>query len=195
MPNAPMPPCLSIFEDFNYRLRSSGIGALLLIGCLLWLGLASPGGVSAADGADIYTVVRVYDGDTILVEGPGGRKQVRLLGIDAPETSKGKGEPGQPYSRKAQRHLAGLILNRPVTLSVHGADRYQRILAVVYCGGQDVNRAMLQAGLAEVYRGRTPEGFDKSPYLASEAEARKAETGMWRQGDDYVSPIRWKHPR
>jgi len=176
-------------------LRSAGIGALLLIGGLLWLGLAGPGGVSAADEADIYTVVRVYDGDTILVEGPGGRMPVRLLGIDAPETSKGKGEPGQPYSRKAQRHLAGLILNRPITLSVHGADRYQRILAVVYCSGQDVNHAMLQAGLAEVYRGRTPEGFDKSPYLAAEAEARKAETGMWRQGGDYVSPIRWKHPR
>ena len=142
---------------------------------------ASSGGYSSLDGP--------------LVEGPRGKKQVRLLGIDAPETSKGKGKPGQPYSRKAQRHLAGLILNRPVTLAVHGEDRYQRTLAVVYCSGQDVNHAMLKAGLAEVYRGRTPETFDKAPYLSAEAEARDSRTGMWRQGADYVSPIRWKHPR
>lgn len=171
------------------------VWVLLLLGGLLWLGLIGPARLWAADGADIYTVIRVYDGDTILVEGAGGRKLVRLLGIDAPETSKGKGAPGQPYSRKAQRHLAALTLNRTVTLSEHGEDRYKRTLAVVFCGGLDVNRSMLQAGLAEVYRGRTPESFDKAPYLTSETEARESRVGMWRQGADYVSPIRWKHPR
>ena len=119
----------------------------------------------------------------------------RLLGIDAPETSKGKGEPGQPYSRAAQRHLADLILNRTVTLAVYGEDRYHRVLAVVYYESRDINLAMIQAGLAEVYRGRTPDGFAKAPYFASEAEARETRTGMWQQGDAYVSPIRWKHPR
>jgi endonuclease YncB( thermonuclease family) len=53
---------------------------------------------------------------------------------------------------------------------------------------------MIQAGLAEVYRGRTPDEFDKTPYLASEAQARQARAGMWRQGSDYISPLRWKHP-
>ena len=54
---------------------------------------------------------------------------------------------------------------------------------------------MIRAGLAEVYRGRTPDGFDKAPYRKTEAQARKNRTGMWRQGADYISPIRWKHPR
>lgn len=148
-----------------------------------------------ADALKSYTVLRVYDGDTILISGPGGRKVIRLLGIDAPETSKDKGEPGQPYSKKARQHLAGLILNRTVTLVVYGEDRYQRTLAVVYCDAQDINHAMIQAGLAEVYKGRTPDDFHKAPYLKTEAEARQAGTGMWRQGADYVSPIRWKHPR
>jgi micrococcal nuclease len=169
-------------------------GILLLIG-LLWAADADLDRPVAGAADKGYTVVRVVDGDTILVEGSGGRETVRLLGIDAPETSKGKGEPGQPYSRKAQRHLAGLVLNRTVALVVYGRDRYKRILAVVYCDNRDINRAMLQAGLAEVYRGRTPETFDKTPYLQSEADARQSRTGMWRQGDAYVSPIRWKHPR
>jgi endonuclease YncB( thermonuclease family) len=140
-------------------------------------------------------VLKVYDGDTILVAAPGQRQMVRLLGIDAPETSKGKGQPGQPYSQKARRHLADLILAQTVTLVVYGEDRYQRMLAVVYRGDQDINHPMIQAGLAEVYRGRTPRDFDKAPYLESEAHARQAGIGMWRQGSAYMSPIRWKHPR
>lgn len=167
----------------------------LLVVCVL---LISGNGLGKAAGANALTrgtVVRVYDGDTILISGPGERNVIRLLGIDAPETSKGKGKPGQPYSQKARRHLAGLILDRAVTLVVYGEDRYHRTLAVVYCDDRDINHAMLQAGLAEVYRGRTPDGFDKTPYLKTEADARKTHTGMWRQGADYVSPIRWKHPR
>ena len=141
-----------------------------------------------------WRVLRVYDGDTVLVSGGSGQRVVRLLGIDAPETSKASGEPGQPYSRKAQQHLADLILNRSVTLVLYGQDRYQRLLAIVYHGGKDINHAMLRAGLAEVYRGRTPEGFDKTPYLATQRHARRERRGMWRQGAAYTSPLRWKHP-
>ena len=162
---------------------------------LVALILAGAARSSAAGSVPLYNVTRVFDGDTIRVKGAGGAETVRLLGIDAPETSKGHGEPGQPYSRKSQRHLAGLVLNRLVTLEVYGRDRYGRSLAVVYRDGEDINRAMLQAGLAEVYRGRTPDAFDKAPYLAVEEQARRSQTGMWRQGDAYVSPIRWKHPR
>lgn len=173
---------------------------ILALGWLLaiaLLGLAEPGcqALAGDKAARHHTVVRVYDGDTILVVGAAGRQVIRLLGIDAPETAKGKGEPSQPYSQKARRHLASLILERRVTLKPYGQDRYQRILAVVYCDDQDINHTMIRDGLAEVYRGRTPEGFDKNPYLKSEAQARRAGIGMWRQGANYVSPIRWKHPR
>lgn len=169
--------------------------AVLVAVGLLWLAATGGFWTVCAAPSEPYRVLRVYDGDTILVSGAGGRKVIRLLGIDAPETSKGKGEPGQPYSRVAQRHLADLILNRTVTLVAYGEDRYHRVLAVVYCESRDINHAMIEAGLAEVYRGRTPDGFAKAPYLATESEARESCTGMWRQGDAYVSPIRWKHPR
>jgi micrococcal nuclease len=169
--------------------------AVLVAVGFLWLAATGEFWTVCAAPSEPYRVLRVYDGDTILVSGAGGRKVIRLLGIDAPETSKGKGEPGQPYSRVAQRHLADLILNRTVTLVAYGEDRYHRVLAVVYCESRDINHAMIEAGLAEVYRGRTPDGFAKSPYLATETEARETRTGMWQQGDAYVSPIRWKHPR
>ena len=180
------------------RIRAAGSGirpkGFMCLG-LLWAVLfVLAQGVHAADRSGPWTVLKVYDGDTVLVAGAGQRQVVRLLGIDAPETSKAPGEPGQPYSRKARQHLADLVLNRSVNLLAYGEDRYQRTLAVLFNGQEDINHAMIQAGLAEVYRGRTPEGFDKAPYLASEAQARRARRGMWRQGDAYRSPMKWKHP-
>jgi endonuclease YncB( thermonuclease family) len=179
-------------QPLQRRIRRYAV--LVAVG-LLWLGATGGDRPVWASPPEPYRVLRVYDGDTILVSGAGERNVIRLLGIDAPETSKGKGEPGQPFSNQARRYLAGLILDRTVTLAVYGEDRYHRLLAVVYYESRDINHAMIQAGLAEVYRGRTPDGFAKAPYLATEAEARKTRTGMWQQGDAYVSPIRWKHPR
>jgi endonuclease YncB( thermonuclease family) len=193
-----MPPAVGIAvaaDRIDLNRRRIQWHSFLLIVCVLWISGSELGKPTFADTPVSYTVLRVYDGDTILVSGSGERKVIRLLGIDAPETSKAKGEPGQPYSKKARRHLSDLILNRDVTLLAYGEDRYHRTLAVVYWNARDINHAMIQAGFAEVYQGRTPNGFDKAPYLKTEAEARQNRIGMWRQGKDYVSPIRWKHPR
>lgn len=47
-----------------------------------------------------YKVVRVADGDTITILNQGQKVRVRLVGIDAPETSRSKRDPGQPFRRK-----------------------------------------------------------------------------------------------
>ena len=44
----------------------------------------------------------------------GKKTTIRLAGIDSPETSKWRNEPGQPFSRKSTEHLAGLVLNKNV---------------------------------------------------------------------------------
>ena len=58
-----------------------------------------------------FKVTRVYDGDTIKAEGYDIEIKVRLVGIDAPEASRKKREPGQPYSQQSKKYLAGLVLN------------------------------------------------------------------------------------
>ena len=117
---------------------------------------------------------------------------IRLVGIDAPETSKKKHEPGQPYSRKSTKHIASLVLNKNVTVKAYGNDRYGRTLGVVFVDGVNVNLEMVKAGLAEVYRGRNVKGLDIDPYWKAEEEARKAKRGMWMLGDQYVSPRVWR---
>ena len=56
----------------------------------------------------------------------------------------------------------------------------------------NVNLEMERVGLAEVHDGRPPRGFDISPYLEAEIEARDGGRGMWVRGDKYVSPRKWR---
>ena len=115
-----------------------------------------------------------------------------MAGIDAPETSRGKRQPGQPYSERAKKRLAGLILHKIVPLKAYNMDRYNRILGVIFLEDENINLEMVKAGLAEVYRGKLPEGFDRTPYLKAEAEAREAGNGVWSLGDQYISPREWR---
>jgi len=139
-----------------------------------------------------FRVVRVYDGDTVKAEGHDIQIRVRLVGIDAPEISHGKRRPGQPYSQRAKKYLADLVLNRTVDIRGYGLGPYSRVLGVIYVDGMNVNLEMVRQGLAEVYRGKTPRGFDTNPYLRAEREAREARRGMWSIGDRYISPREWR---
>ena len=135
------------------------------------------------------------DGDTIRAASDHMEIIVRLVGIDAPERLKKKGEPGQSYSRKATKYLASLVLNKAITIKEYGTDRYKRILGVVFVNGTNANLEMVKAGLAEVYRGRQPRYFNVKIYQDAEAEAQKTKRGMWVQGDKYISTRDWRKMR
>jgi endonuclease YncB( thermonuclease family) len=135
---------------------------------------------------------RVTDGDTITVVCDGQKHTIRLVGIDAPEKSHGKYQPGQPFSQNSTKFLAGMVLNKYVDIVSYGTDRYGRTLGVVYVDGKNVNLEMVNAGLAEVCKGKPAPGFDNDPYQNAEDEARGAIKGMWSLGDKYISPREWR---
>ena len=81
------------------------------------------------------------------------------------------------------------ILNRICT---NGTGPYNRILAVVYVDKKNVNLELIKAGYAEVYQGKPPRGFDLSPYLTAETQAKIQKRGMWSLGDKYISPKDWR---
>lgn len=72
--------------------------------------------------AETHKVIRVYDGDTITVMMDGQKQSIRLVGIDTPEKSRKKNDPGQPYSQRATRFLAGRVLNQDVSIKFYGND-------------------------------------------------------------------------
>jgi micrococcal nuclease len=103
--------------------------AVIGIGLLGWWRMAGP-----ADSFTHGTVVRAVDGDTIIVRGPGGATaDVRLLGIDTPETV----DPRRPvgcFGPEASAYTKHLLTGRSVRLEYDRVrrDRYGRTLAYVY---------------------------------------------------------------
>jgi len=148
--------------------------------------------VSAISLAGQFSVTRVTDGDTVKVTNNDLKLTIRLVGIDAPETSKKKNQPGQPFSRKSTKYLVSVVLKKSVEVKSYGTDRYGRTLGVVFVGGKDMNLEMVKAGLAEVYRGKPAGGLNLEPYWKAEAEAKKAGIGMWSLQDKYISPKEWR---
>jgi endonuclease YncB( thermonuclease family) len=157
---------------------------LLFLICLLLLS-ASPA------FAGHFKVTRVYDGNTIVAEGCDIEIKVRLVGIDAPQISYSKFKKGQPYSQKAKKFLAELILDKTVDIRGYGLDSSNRVLGEITLGGKNINVEMIKNGYAEVYGGRLPENFDPTFYRYHEKQAREARRGMWKQGD-YISPREWR---
>lgn len=80
--------------------------------------------------------------------------------IDAPETAKGKGKPGQPFSQRAKKYLAKMVLNKVVNVKGYGLEPYNRVLGVITSEGRTVNLEMVKAGLAEGYRRKAPYRFN-----------------------------------
>ena len=113
-------------------------------------------------------VTKVTDGDTIKVQLSSGPITVRFNSIDAPETD-------QPWGGEATAALASRVAGREVTLDVMSQDRYERLVAVVYLGDENINGWMVQQGHAWAYR----EYLSDRQYCAWEGIARATGLGLW----------------
>jgi len=138
-----------------------------------------------------FLVTKVFDGDTVQVRGQDLEFRIRMVGIDAPETGGSKNK-GQPYARKAKTVLHQLIQGKKVQLKQYGTGGYNRILAEIFSRGININLTMVRRGLAEVYRGKLPDGLDPGPYKRAQADARRRKAGVWSLGKAYKSPRTWR---
>ncbi len=138
-----------------------------------------------------FTIVKIFDGDTIQVKGFGLKFTIRLMGIDTPELAK-RGKKSQPYSLQAKQKLTQLIQKKTISLTQYGMGGYNRILAEIFVGETNVNLEMVRSGLAEVYRGKQPHGFDATLYFQAEKRVKQSRKGMWIQEAAYISPRQWR---
>lgn len=138
-----------------------------------------------------FTIVKIFDGDTIQVKGFGLKFTIRLVGIDTPEFGK-RGQKNQPYSLQAKQKLTHLIQKKTISLKQYGIGGFNRVLAEIFVDETNINLEMVRSGLAEVYRRKRPHGFDTAPYFQAEKQAKQSLKGMWIQGAAYKSPWQWR---
>lgn len=146
--------------------------------------------VSAAANADSGTVVRIVDGDTLVVSINNGDHTIRLLNVDTPET-KDPNQPVECLGPQATDYLASII---PPGTSVRlefdqkRHDRYGRTLAGVFApDGTLVNAEIAREGLG------IPVEYDGNvkflpPVEEAYEEARTAATGLFSATVDCTLP-------
>jgi endonuclease YncB( thermonuclease family) len=138
-------------------------------------------------------VIDAVDGDTLSVRLPNGsQRDVRLIGIDTPETVR-PGTPVQCGGPQASTSMHGLADGRHVTLvsdpTQDRVDRYGRLLDYVFHGRQDLGKIQLRRGWAEVYvYAHNP--FEKvRTFKHAEHRAESADRGVWRNcGGNFHAP-------
>ena len=123
-------------------------------------------------------VTRVVDGDTIDVALPSDSIRVRLSGADAPEHD-------QPWGPQATAALESRVLHREVELVPVEQDRYDRMVAHVCVGPEDVGASLITQGDAWAYR----RYLEDPAYCALEGVARAARRGVWS-----YPPSQWIAP-
>ena len=113
-------------------------------------------------------VTRVSDGDTIWVQDAKGlRHKIRMLDIDAPESS-------QTFGGESTARLKSLIGGKTVKVTYYETDKYDRLLGTVWLGGEDVNLKMVAEGMAWCYH------YSKNErYVAAQSAARTRRAGLW----------------
>jgi endonuclease YncB( thermonuclease family) len=130
-------------------------------------------------------VTYVVDGDTVYVrplEG-GEARNIRLLGMDAPEIC----QPGGVAARQA---LQERLLQRHVRVQSQRKDDYGRDLAKVYLGREDVGQWMVRHGQAWSYRFRQELGV----YATEEQNAKVLGRGLFADpASEYPGDFRRRH--
>lgn len=140
-------------------------------------------------------VIRVLDGDTLIVAQRQSQTTIRLDSIDCPEG-------GQTWGDTATYGLIKLVGGRRVALEEHGLDFHGRTLATIYvrnANGDEwlnVNERMVTLGHAWVMRAY----YDHLPKDRQakinrlEAWAKSKKVGLWNT-ENPTPPWQWRKQR
>jgi micrococcal nuclease len=120
-------------------------------------------------------VARVLDGDTIELV---GGQRVRLVQIDTPE--KGRECYGNEATAATRRLIPpGTRVRIEQDPALDQVDRFQRKLAYVWKGDEDVNVTLVREGAAGVWFFRGKQGRYATEFLRAADRARAGRKGLW----------------
>jgi endonuclease YncB( thermonuclease family) len=136
--------------------------------------------LTVAEEVSTGTIVRIDDGDSVVVREANQPVRLRLDGVDAPEIS-------QPFGSQSRDYLASLVLNKSVRVRVKGrAARGGESRARLELNGADVSALLLRDGMARY----CSQHSEDAALRQAESDARKAGRGLWAAPE---TPTPWQH--
>ena len=135
-----------------------------------------------------YKVIRVVDGDTIVVDYNGKHEKVRLLCVNTPESVHPDRKQNIPVGKVASNYAKKKLGGKYVEIEFEGSRRrgnYGRLLTYVFVDGQNFNLDLVKQGLSPYYTkyGRSQK-YDHE-FKVAEKSARKQKLNIW--GDSELS--------
>ncbi|GGA52815.1 hypothetical protein GCM10007416_27380 [Kroppenstedtia guangzhouensis] len=142
-------------------------------------GLKPPG-----QGLEKGRVIRVIDGDTVVVEIGGKEEKVRFIGVNTPETNHPK-IGVEYYGKEASHYTKDRLEGKEVRLELdeEKRDQYGRLLAYLWLKDELFNATLVKEGYARIMT-VPPNVKYQETFLRLEREARKKDAGLWRKEDD-----------
>lgn len=127
-------------------------------------------------------VVRIIDGDTIVVLINGTQEKVRLIGVDTPEIFDPRGS-AQCFGDEASVFTKSLLENQAVRLEADATqddrDKYGRLLRYVFLEDDTfVNNEIIAQGYGHEYTYRRPYKY-QTEFKNAELSARESKMGLW----------------
>lgn len=129
-----------------------------------------------------FKVKHLPDADTVAL----GTRQpvydyIRLAGIDAPEVSRTRTKPGQPYAVEAGARASELVEaeGMKIDVEIEDVDPYGRLVGWIRLrgrGGESLNELLVEEGLAWWYERYYP---NHAELARKQARARAARLGLW----------------
>ena len=128
-----------------------------------------------------HRVIRIIDGDTIIVDYQGKHEKVRLLCVNTPESVHPDKKQNIPLGKVASDYTKKRLNGKYVDLEFEGRLRgnYGRLLAYVFVDGENFNLELVTQGLSPYYtKYGLSQKYDKE-FRAAERLARKQRLGIW----------------
>ena len=126
-------------------------------------------------------VIRVVDGDTIIVAIDHKPETIRLLGINTPETVK-PNWPVECYGPEASAYVKKTLTDKIVRLesdpSQDDRDKYHRLLRYVFLDNENFDESLVRDGYAREYTFKVPYKYQKQ-FRADQKFAKKNKVGLW----------------
>lgn len=144
---------------------------------------------SVPEGRELAEVIRVVDGDTIIINYNGKEETVRFLLVDTPEVV--HPEMGEmPYGQEASDYVKEMLKSGQVQIEFEDDERdiYGRLLAYVYDEeGNSVQEGLLEKGFARVEDYFNPTAREVANYKAIQDTASTNQEGIWSVPDYVLS--------
>jgi len=129
-----------------------------------------------------YKVVRVVDGDTIVVKYGGKFEKVRLLCVNTPESVHADTKQNIPMGKVASNYTLKKLTGKYVKLEFEISrlrGNYGRLLAYVFIDGQNLNLDLVREGLSPYYTKYGRSQKYNAEFRAAEKQARKEKLNIW----------------